>query len=148
MHTNKWLLWKRNSFFIPYNCVLNIFIKNTWYNWIFIVASQTRQNLTQDLFYRGGLGKREVEHESLLVFCWTMLVIDSLCAMWARWPCWHDSLSAMWVQHVCLLMAWTKPESLVQCCAVNDYSSTQKVVRSKPGGPAKKPGVASTNASF
>ena len=45
--------------------------------------------------------------------------------MWARWPCWDlDSLSATWVQYICLLIGWTRPECLVLCYAVNDSSPT------------------------
>ena len=43
-----------------------------------------------------------------------MLVIASLDAMWAMWPCSNfDSLRAMWVRHVCLLIAWTKSDGLL-----------------------------------
>ena len=57
-----------------------------------------------------------------LVPCWTLLVISSLGTAWVKWPYEDlDSPSAMWVQHVCLLIAWTKPEDL---CSVKDFSPT------------------------
>ena len=57
-------------------------------------------------FIEGVLGKREVEHESQLMPYWTLLVIGSLNAMWARWSCGDlHSQNVMWVWHVCLLIA-------------------------------------------
>ena len=51
----------------------------------------------------------------------TILVIGSVGAMGSRWPCWDlDSLNAMWVRRVCLLIGWTKLISLVLYCAVNE----------------------------
>ena len=71
------------------------------------------------------LGKCEVRHKPRLMPCWTMLLLDPLDEMWASWPCWDlDSLSAMWVQHVRLLIAWTRLKGLVLCCAVNDCLPT------------------------
>ena len=55
-----------------------------------------------------------VRHEPRLVPCWTMLIIGSLSAMWARWPSGDlDSLRTIWVRHECMHIAWTKPEGLV-----------------------------------
>ena len=51
-------------------------------------------------------GKGEFKHESWLLPSWTIMAIGSFCAMQARWPCWNlDLLSAMWVRHICQLIA-------------------------------------------
>ena len=44
-----------------------------------------------------------------------------------------DSLDVMWVQQICLLIAWTRPMGLVLFCAVN-------AVFPPKGGPAKSRG--------
>ena len=45
---------------------------------IFIAADPTRQDLMKDLFYSGGFREWEVDYESRLVLCLTVLVTDSL----------------------------------------------------------------------
>ena len=68
------------------------------------------------LFYNGGLGKNRSGTSPSSSPAGHMLVIGSFSAMWARWPCcW--SWTHSWIRHVCLLIAWTRPESLVQCNA-------------------------------
>ena len=37
-----------------------------------------------------------------------------------------DSLDVTWLRHVCLLVAWTRPECLVLSCAVNDVISEER----------------------
>ena len=44
-----------------------------------------------------------------------------------------DSLDVMRFRHVCLLIAWTRPESLVQRCAVNDVIIHLQIAQLKLG---------------
>ena len=72
------------------------------------------QDLTQDLFYSGGLGSRRSGMSPIRC----MQVIGLLSPMWARWAYgWTWTRYKTWVRHVYLLIAWTRPESLVLCNA-------------------------------
>ena len=89
-------------------------------------------------FYSVDFKKGEVRHESWLVPRWTMLVIGSLGAMWARWPCWTwthkvqcESI-VMVFPLVCLLIAWTRPGDLVLCCTCLWFFTHPKVAQPEP----------------
>ena len=81
----------------------------------------TRQDLTQGLFYCGGFGEGEVEHEPRLVCCWSMLAIGSLGAMstmlnFAKSPCTKPGYLA---GH-----RFTRPEWQVQFESIQAFSKS------------------------
>ena len=147
------------KFLISYNCKLFVLDRNTWYMTVCIHCVDIYRCLSIDgiwhsLFIVRSLMTGEVEHKLRLVLYKTMLVIGLLSAVWVRWSCWDlGSLSTMWVRHICLLIAWTSPEGLGLCFAVNDCSPTRRTYTAlnlsltlmphplrMSDGPVKKPG--------
>ena len=62
------------------------------------------------------LGEGEVRYELRLEPCWTMLIISSFSAMWARWA--SLDMDSTWVQARMsdYSLNWTKGLSATQCC--------------------------------
>ena len=94
----------------------------------------TTQDLTQSLFYSGGFreggGWAWAKIHALLDYVGHRFTGCNVCQMTLLDL---DSRDVTGVQHLCLLIAWTRPKSLVLCCAVNDIIDNLQVAQLKSG---------------
>ena len=103
-----------------------------WRELIFIsVSHQTRFNTI--IFFIVGFregGRAQAETRALQDFAVHRV---TMCNVSQMTPLDLDSLSAMWVRHVCQLIGWNRPGDLVLGCACQGLFVYSKVTRSMSG---------------
>ena len=84
---------------------------------MFVFTSHQTGLDTRSFFYSGGFREGRcrtgAENLALLVHRLTRCNTSQMTLLD------FDSLNITWVRHVCLPIAWTRPEGLVPCCAIN-----------------------------
>ena len=81
-------------------------------------------------------GEGKVGHEPRLELCWSMLLIDSLSAMWVKWAK-QFSEPKSGSGHGCRVIAWTRQQGLVLYIGDKDVNIAARPPEGDPAEPGR-----------